>query len=102
MTMVAEAKEPFKPLAILAASILVPGAGHLLLGYAQRALMFLFFMAVFGWVGIRLLPDGSFFARHSGAILIYGFCVLDAYKIARIQHEKWRFARRQENTPPAA
>jgi hypothetical protein len=99
--MVADAKEPFKPLVILVAAILVPGAGHLLLGYAQRALMFLFFMAVFGWVGIRLLPDGSFFARHAGAILVYGFCVLDAYKIARIRYEKWRFARGAEDTPRA-
>ncbi|MBA3448409.1 MAG: hypothetical protein H0T56_12535 [Pseudaminobacter sp.] len=80
---------------ILLTAILLPGVGHLLLGYTQRAMMFLFFMAVFGWVGIRLLPDASFFARHSGAILIYGFCVLDAYKIARIRYEQWRFGRGQ-------
>lgn len=89
-----EAKEPANPWLVLLAGLAIPGAGHLMLGQQQRALMFLFFMAVFGWVSLRLMPEGaSFFARHSGAILIYGFCALDAYRIARVRRSLWLAAK---------
>lgn len=89
-----EAKEPASPWLILLAALAIPGAGHLMLGQQQRALMFLFFMAVFGWVSLRLMPgDASFFSRHSGAILIYGFFALDAYRIARIRRAVWLAAK---------
>ena len=97
-----EAKEPANPWLILLAALAVPGAGHLMLGQQQRALMFLFFMAVFGWVSLRLMPDGaSFFSRHSGAILIYGFCALDTYRIARIRRALWLAAKGSAERSPA-
>ena len=40
---------PRNPYLVLAAAI-VPGAGHVLLGLAQRGLMFIFFMVILGWV----------------------------------------------------
>ena len=84
--------KPHQPLVVLAAAVLVPGSGHLLLGMPQRALTFLFFMVILGWVTLHLAPDGSsFFARHSGAILVYGFSVLDAYRIAKVRYEQWKF-----------
>jgi hypothetical protein len=76
---------PRNPRLVLLAS-LVPGAGHVLLGLAQRGLMFLFFTIVLGWVSFHLMPStASFFARHVGGILIYGFSILDAYKIAKLR-----------------
>lgn len=84
-------ERPVSPYAVLAASVLLPGAGHVLQGKPQRGLMFLFFTIVFGWVSVRLMPDtASFFSRHVGGILIYGFSVIDAYKSARLRWEVWK------------
>ena len=64
----------------------MPGSGHVLLGLAQRGLMFLFFTIILGWVSVRLMPEtASFFSRHIGGIFIYGISALDAYKTARIR-----------------
>ncbi len=73
------------PLRVLAAS-LIPGAGHVMLGQAQRGLTFLFFMVVLGWVSYRLMPETStFIGRHIGGVFIYGISILDAYKTARLR-----------------
>ena len=91
--------QPRHPYAILAAALLLPGAGHVLQGKQQRGLMFLFFTIVLGWVSLRIMPDEfSFFTRHVGGIFIYGISVLDAYKSARISWEAWKFTR---DRPPS-
>lgn len=83
---------PVHPLKVLAAA-LIPGAGHVLLGQAQRGLTFLFFMVVLGWVSYRLMPEtATFIGRHIGGVFIYGISILDAYRTARLrwamgQHE---------------
>ncbi len=80
----AEAK-PKNPKLVLLAS-LVPGAGHVVLDQQQRGLTFIFFMVILGWVSLRLMPEtASFFSRHVGGVLIYGFSVLDAYRIAKVR-----------------
>lgn len=79
---------PRHPYAVLAASICLPGSGHVLLGMTQRGLTFLFFTVVFGWVSLRLMPESaSFFSRHVGGILVYGLSVIDAYRLARLRWE---------------
>lgn len=78
------AAKPTDPRLILLAACLLPGSGQVILGQPQRGLMFLFFMIVFGWVGNRVFPDASFFARHAGSILVYGLATIEAYKKARI------------------
>ena len=84
-------EKPKNPYVVLAASIF-PGAGHVLIGKPQRGLTFIFFIIVLGWVSLRIMPvDKSFFTRHVGGILIYGFSILDAYKIARIAATKAKF-----------
>ena len=81
---------PRNPYLVLAAAI-VPGAGHVLLGLAQRGLMFIFFMVILGGVSTKLVPaEASFFARHVGGIFIYGISVIDAYRTARLRAELWR------------
>ncbi|MCB1380078.1 MAG: hypothetical protein KDK89_17170 [Alphaproteobacteria bacterium] len=85
--------KPRNPYAVLAAALILPGAGHALLGRAQRGLMFLFFTVILGWISLRIMPpDASFFTRHVGGIFIYGLSVIDSYKTARIAWEKWRYA----------
>lgn len=87
---------PVNPYLVLAASLVVPGAGHVLLGLAQRGLMFLFFTVIFGWLSLRLMPEtASFFARHVGGIFIYGLSAIDAYKTARVRMAVWQHAQQQ-------
>ena len=33
-----------------------PGVGHVLVGKAQRGLMFIFFIIILGWVSLRIMP----------------------------------------------
>jgi hypothetical protein len=92
--------KPKNPYAVLAAAIVLPGAGHVLQGRPQRGLMFLFFTIILGWVSLRMMPaDSSFFARHVGGIFIYGISVIDAYKSARVSWETWRFAEANNQEP---
>ncbi len=88
--------QPRNPYTVLAAAVVLPGAGHVLQGKPQRGLMFLFFTIVLGWVSVKMMPEtASFFARHVGGIFIYGISVIDAYKSARIAWETWRHAQAQ-------
>lgn len=82
---------PPNPYTVLAAALVLPGAGHVLQGKPQRGLIFLFFTIILGWVSLRLMPpEASFFTRHVGGIFIYGISVIDAYKSARVTWEVWR------------
>ena len=45
--------KPKHPLLVFAVS-LIPGAGHVLLGQAQRGLMFIFFMTILGWISTEI------------------------------------------------
>ena len=74
------------PYKVLAASLILPGAGHVWLGQAQRGLTFLFFMVILGWASAKFMPEtASFIGRHIGGVFIYGVCGLDAYKLARVR-----------------
>ncbi|MFM8608044.1 MAG: DUF6677 family protein [Hyphomicrobiales bacterium] len=85
-------KPPINPYIVLAAAVVVPGAGHVIQGKPQRGLMFLFFTLILGWVSLRLMPEtASVFTRHVGGIFIYGLSVLDAYKSARVNLETWKY-----------
>lgn len=82
---------PRNPRLVLLSALVLPGTGQVLVGQAQRGLVFLFFIVVFGWIGNRLLPEASFYTRHVGAIFVYGLSVIDAYKRARVADEVWRW-----------
>ena len=78
--------KPKNPYLVLLAALILPGAGHVLLGQAQRGLTFLFFTVILGWASFKVMPEHmSFFGRHVGGIFIYGISILDAYKIARVK-----------------
>ena len=84
---------PRNPYAVLAAALVLPGSGHVLLGLAQRGLIFLFFMVVLGWASTHVMPqNSSFLGSHIGGIFVYGLSVIDAYKLARIRWEKWKYS----------
>lgn len=93
--------KPHNPYAVLAAALVLPGAGHVLQGKPQRGLTFLFFTIILGWISLRIMPEtASFFARHVGGIFIYGLSVIDAYKSARVAHETWKYARQKNVDAP--
>jgi hypothetical protein len=85
--------KPMHPYAILALSIVLPGSGHVFSGVAARGLQFLFFIIIIGWATSKIAPEqASFIGRYAGGVFIYALSILDAYKIARVRWEKWRFA----------
>lgn len=69
---------------LVIAAAIVPGAGHVLLGQAQRGLMFIFFMTILGWISTKIMPEtASFMGRHIGGIFIWGMSIIDAYRVNR-------------------
>lgn len=95
-------QKPVNPYIVLVAALLVPGAGHVIQGKPQRGLMFLFFTIILGWVSLRLMPDtSSLVGRHIGGVFIYGMSVIDAYRLARINWETWKFAEGRKAPPEA-
>jgi hypothetical protein len=85
--------KPMHPYAILALSILLPGSGHVFSGVPARGLQFLFFIIIIGWATSKIAPENaSFIGRYAGGVFIYALSILDAYKIARVKWEKWRYA----------
>lgn len=89
--------KPLHPFIILAMATVLPGAGHVFSGVPARGLQFLFFMIVIGWATSKIAPDqASFLGRYAGGFFIYALSILDAYKIARVKWETWRYARDQE------
>lgn len=84
--------QPASPYLVLAAAILLPGAGHVVLGVPVRGLQFIFFVVILAWVTTKIAPDdASFIGRHAGGVLIYALSILDAYKTARVRQAKWLF-----------
>ena len=93
---------PRKPYVVLAAAILLPGSGHVLNGVPHRGLAFLFFILLLGWVSAHVMPaQFSFVGRYIGGIFIYGLSVIDAYKLARVRFEQWRYLPSTEKTNSA-
>lgn len=86
-------QKPFNPYAILALAIVLPGSGHVFSGVPARGLQFLFFMIIIGWATSKVAPDqASFIGRYAGGFFIYALSIIDAYKIARVKWETWRYA----------
>ena len=85
--------KPMHPYAILVLSILLPGSGHVFSGVPARGLQFLFFIIIIGWATSKIAPENAtFIGRYAGGVFIYALSIVDAYKIARVKWEKWRFA----------
>jgi hypothetical protein len=86
-------RKPLNPYLVLAASVILPGSGHVLNGVPTRGLIFLFFIILLGWVSVNIMPaDASFIGRYIGGVFVYGLAVIDSYKQARVRWEQWKFA----------
>jgi len=76
---------PAHPKLILLLAILLPGAGHVALRQFRRAIGFIFFMLVLGWLTSRLAaPTASFVGRHAAGFFVYALSITDAYRFAAI------------------
>jgi hypothetical protein len=83
--------KPFHPYLVMLIAAVAPGSGHWAAGQIQRGMMFAWFMFILGWVSWKLIPpEYSTFMRLSPALLIYGLSILDAYRIARFNWERYR------------
>jgi len=77
---------PVHPRLILLLAIILPGSGHVALGRVPRALGFIFFMLVLGWLSARFAAAGaSFVGRHAGGFFVYALSITDAYRIAALR-----------------
>ena len=93
-------KRPPSPHLVLAAAVLLPGCGHVLAGHPQRGLGFLMFTLMLGTVTWHLsTPETSLIGRWAGGLFIYALSIPDAYRIARVNYERWR---RSSEAPRAA
>ena len=84
-------RPPWHPYAVLLASLLLPGAGHVLVGHPQRGLGFAFFtllLMIFTW--LTTTPDQSLVGRLAFGLFVWALSVPDAYRIARYNYERWR------------
>ena len=60
------------PYLVLAAAILLPGMGHVLLGKAQRGLGFAFFTLVGAWLTTKFAsPDVDVIGRHAAGVFVW-------------------------------
>lgn len=87
------AKAPTDPRLVLAAAILLPGAGQVINREPVRGLIFLFFLLLLGGFTLKTAaPDVSMVGKLAGGIFVYAMAIFDAYKRARIRSELWRYA----------
>lgn len=80
-------KPPLNPYLVMAAA-LFPGIGQLLNNQPTRAVTFVFFTMLLGWVSFQFTtPEHSFLGRHAGGFFIYAISIMDAYRWARYRRE---------------
>lgn len=82
---------PWNPYAILALAIVLPGAGHVAIGQPYRGFGFAFYSLLLALLTWHLADPGtSVIGRAAGGLFVWALSVPDAYRAARIQHERWR------------
>lgn len=75
-----------QPLLVLAAAIVLPGAGHVLNRTPVRGLMFVFYILLLGVVTYHLTtPDHSMIGRLAGGLFVYAISIMDAYRTAALR-----------------
>jgi hypothetical protein len=70
---------------------MLPGLGHVAVGQLQRGLGFAFFALLLGGLSwLTTTPDQSLVGRAAGGLFIWALSIPDAYRIARLNYERWR------------
>ena len=86
-----KAGAPWHPYAILTLAAVLPGAGHVALGQPYRGFGFAFYALLLALLTWRLsTPEISFIGRSAGGLFVWALSVPDAYRIARLNYERWR------------
>jgi hypothetical protein len=80
---------------VLAAALVLTGAGQVLNREPARGLIFAFFALLLGtFTMITADPDVSWIGKLSGGLFVHAMAVLDAYKRARVRAEVTAAGRR--------
>ena len=101
---------PPHPRWVLVVGFLLPSGGQLLNRMPQRAITFLFFAVLFGWVSMNLIPASvcaaraypawrCFLVQHAGLLFIWMVAAMDAYHGARIRRTEFDFSSTKETAP---
>ncbi|MGD9668945.1 MAG: hypothetical protein AB7U75_07780 [Hyphomicrobiaceae bacterium] len=86
-------RPPINPYLVLAIAVLLPGGGHVAMGLQQRGLVFAFFSVLLAFLSWHTTtPDISFVGRAAGGLFVWALSVPDAYRIARVRYERWRYS----------
>lgn len=86
-------RPPINPYIVLALAIALPGVGHVAVGQPQRGFGFAFFSLLLALVTWHTTtPDQSFIARSAAGLFVWALSIPDAYRIARMNYERWRVA----------
>lgn len=102
--------KPLHPRWVLLVGFLLPSGGQLLNKMPQRAITFLFFAVLFGWVSMNLIPASvcaaraypawrCFLVQHAGLFFIWMVAAMDAYQGARIRSAEFDFSSAKEVPP---
>jgi hypothetical protein len=76
-------RRPVNPRLVLLVAIALPAGGHVVLGQVHRALQYLFFMLVLGWLTACIAqPTVSVVGRHAAGFFVYALSITDAYRVA--------------------
>ena len=74
------------PYGVLLLAILLPGAGHLVVGAVPRGLMLQMFMVLGGFITWHLAgPQTSLAGRLAGGLFVYALSLPEAYRLARLR-----------------
>ncbi|MCG5248229.1 hypothetical protein [Methylorubrum extorquens] len=76
------------PRLVLAAALLMPGVGHVLVGRARRGLGFASFTLVGAWLTTKFAAsDADVVGRHAAGLFVWALSIPDAYRSARMRAE---------------
>jgi len=93
------ASRPPHPLLVLAAAIVLPASGQVINRQPVRGLMFIFFILLLGGFTLKTAaPEVSIVGKLAGGIFVYAIAIYDAYRVARIRYEVWRYAADRSKT----
>ena len=95
--------KPLHPRWVLVVGFILPSGGQVLNRMPQRAITFLFFAVLFGWVSMNLIPASvcvaraypawrCFIVQHAGLFFIWLIAAMDAYQGARIRRTEFDFS----------
>lgn len=78
--------KPVNPWLILAAAILLPGAGQVLNRQPVRGLILVFFVILLGAFTLKTADPGvSFVGKFAGGLFVWAMAIFDAYHTARLR-----------------